>query len=267
VMLTITSPANHARLDDFHRMQRRLADPRTVSGPDELDRLLDEGRTIVMITHAIHSTEVGTGQSAAKLAHHLASSDDERVREILDHGIPVASIQTQYSVIDRRPAGRLAALGRAHGIPLLCYGSVAGGLLSNHYLSRPKPQDPYENRSLTKYLLMIEEMGGWESFQGLLQVLSDIAEQRGTDVATVASSYCLEQDAVRACIVGVRNTDHLDRHVALHDTVTLTGRELDRIESARSTLGEIPGAVYALERDIGGRHGRIMSYDLNSKSA
>lgn len=27
VMLTITSPANHARLDDFHRVQHRLADP------------------------------------------------------------------------------------------------------------------------------------------------------------------------------------------------------------------------------------------------
>ena len=85
VMLTITSPANHARLDDLHRMQRQLADPRTVSGPGELQRLLDEGRTIVMITHAIHSTEVGSAQVAAKLAHHLASSDDERVREILDN--------------------------------------------------------------------------------------------------------------------------------------------------------------------------------------
>ncbi|MDE2874735.1 MAG: M14 family zinc carboxypeptidase [Gemmatimonadota bacterium] len=87
VMLTITSPANHARLDDLQRMQRQLADPRTVSGPGELERLLDEGRTIVMITHAIHSTEVGSAQSAARLAHHLASSTDERVREILDNVI------------------------------------------------------------------------------------------------------------------------------------------------------------------------------------
>ena len=85
VMLTITSPANHARLDELHAMQRRLADPRTVSGPGELERLLDEGRTIVMITHAIHSTEVGSAQVAARLAHHLASSPDERVREILDN--------------------------------------------------------------------------------------------------------------------------------------------------------------------------------------
>ena len=87
VMLTITSPANHARLPGLHAIQRRLSDPRTVTGDDDLERLLDEGRTVVMITHAIHSTEVGSAQSAARLAHHLASSNDERVRDILDNVI------------------------------------------------------------------------------------------------------------------------------------------------------------------------------------
>ncbi|MXV94315.1 MAG: peptidase M14, partial [Gemmatimonadetes bacterium] len=87
VMLTITSPANHARLTELHGIQRRLSDPRTIAGDDDLERLLAEGRTIVMITHAIHSTEVGSAQSAARLAHHLASSQDERVRHILDNVI------------------------------------------------------------------------------------------------------------------------------------------------------------------------------------
>ena len=87
VMLTITSPGNHARLAELHGIQRQLADPRTVEGAGQLERLLGEGRTVVMITHAIHSTEVGGAQSAAKLAHQLASSDDDKVREILDNVI------------------------------------------------------------------------------------------------------------------------------------------------------------------------------------
>ncbi|NNM32611.1 MAG: peptidase M14, partial [Gemmatimonadetes bacterium] len=85
VMLTITSPENHARLDELQQVQRRLADPRTVSGQAELESLLDQGRAVVMITHNIHSTEVGTGQSAARVAHTLASSDDPKVQEILDN--------------------------------------------------------------------------------------------------------------------------------------------------------------------------------------
>ena len=87
VMLTITSPGNHDRLTELHGIQRKLADPRTVSSSGELASLLEEGRTIVMITHAIHSTEVGGAQAAARLAHHLASSSDERVLEILDNVI------------------------------------------------------------------------------------------------------------------------------------------------------------------------------------
>ena len=85
VMLTITSPENHARLDELHAIQMKLSDPRTISGEAELERLLDEGRTIVLITHNIHSTEVGSAQVAARLAYKLAASDDPKIREILDN--------------------------------------------------------------------------------------------------------------------------------------------------------------------------------------
>ncbi len=85
VMLTITSAENHARLDELHGIQMKLADPRQISGEEELERLLESGKTVVLITHAIHSTEVGGAQMAARLAYRLASSDEPRIREILDN--------------------------------------------------------------------------------------------------------------------------------------------------------------------------------------
>lgn len=87
VMLTITSPENHARLEELQAIQLRLSDPRTVGDSAEVERLLDAGRTVVLITHAIHSTEVGSAQTAANLAYRLAASDEPRVREILDNVI------------------------------------------------------------------------------------------------------------------------------------------------------------------------------------
>jgi len=84
VMLTITSPENHARLAELHEIQMKLADPRTNSDPEGLEELLERGRTVVLITHAIHATEVGSGQTAGRLAHRLATSDDPRILEILD---------------------------------------------------------------------------------------------------------------------------------------------------------------------------------------
>ena len=48
---------------------------------------------------------------------------------------------------------------------LLCYGTVAGGFLSDRWLGVPEPAEPLENRSLTKYKLIIDDIGGWDFFQ------------------------------------------------------------------------------------------------------
>ena len=87
VMVTVTSEDNQSRLSELHDIQMRLADPRRVSGDEELQELIATGRTVVLITHGIHSTEVGGSQTAARLLYRLASSDEERVREILDNVI------------------------------------------------------------------------------------------------------------------------------------------------------------------------------------
>ena len=87
IMLTITSEENQARLSELYEIQMKLADPRLVSGDEDLKDLLDTGKTVVLITHAIHATEVGGAQMAARLIHRLASSNDEQVQEILDNVI------------------------------------------------------------------------------------------------------------------------------------------------------------------------------------
>jgi hypothetical protein len=87
VMLIVTSPENHARLPELREIQRRLADPRLIRDDAELNDLFERGRTVVLTTQHIHSTEVGAGQMAPNLLYRLASSDDARVREILDNVI------------------------------------------------------------------------------------------------------------------------------------------------------------------------------------
>jgi hypothetical protein len=87
VMMTITGEANHARLAELREAQQKLADPRRIANDAELQRLLDTGRTVVLITHAIHSTEVGSAQTAARLAYRLAAATDAETREILDNVI------------------------------------------------------------------------------------------------------------------------------------------------------------------------------------
>ncbi len=87
VMLTITSPENHAHLEELRQIQLKLADPRKISGPDELESLLERGRTVALITHGIHATEVGGPQMAARLVYRMATSQDPEILEILDQVI------------------------------------------------------------------------------------------------------------------------------------------------------------------------------------
>jgi hypothetical protein len=84
IALVISSPANLARLDAIRADNARLADPRTIPSPAERDRLLREGRTIVLITSSVHSTEVGGHLSPAVIAYRLASGADPDMRQILD---------------------------------------------------------------------------------------------------------------------------------------------------------------------------------------
>jgi hypothetical protein len=87
VALTISSAENLAQLDSYLEIQRRLADPRRIESDTEAERLIGEGRAVVLITGGIHSTEVGGYQMPMRLVYRLASGDDALTRAILDEVI------------------------------------------------------------------------------------------------------------------------------------------------------------------------------------
>ena len=88
VLAIISSPANLANLERFKEIQRKLADPRSFKSNDaEAEKLIAEGKTIVMITCGIHSTEVGGNLVSMNIAHRLASDDSPETREILERCI------------------------------------------------------------------------------------------------------------------------------------------------------------------------------------
>ena len=189
--------------------------------------------------------------------------DTPRIAEMLAAGFDVASLQIQYSLLDDRPEHGLVDLCRRHDVHLLCYGTVAGGFLSDRWLGRPEPKPPFENRSLTKYKLIIDDFGGWDLFQELLAVLRRIADRHDSDIASVASRFMLDRPAVAAIIVGARNRAHLADNVVLTE-IALTAADRAEIAGVLSRRQGPLGDTFGLERDRFGRHGSIMKYDLNT---
>ncbi len=135
----------------------------------------------------------------------LTNFDTERLAIIAGHGIPIVSNQVQYSLVDRRPAAKMAAFCGEHGITLLTYGTLLGGLMSEKYLGRPEPgRGELTTASLQKYKQMIDAWGGWALFQELLAGLKQIADKHGVGIANVGARYVLDRPAVAGVIVGAR---------------------------------------------------------------
>jgi len=203
-------------------------------------------------------------RKAGKIAEIGATNfDTARMVELVESGVPLVSMQAQYSLIDSRPARAMADAALTHGISLLCYGTVAGGFLGDRWLGQPEPAMSFENRSLTKYKLVIDDFGGWDLFQALLRTLRTVADRHGSDIATVASAAMLARPAVAAVIVGARNASHLAANLAISD-LALTAADHAEIDAVLSQSKPLEGDVFDLERDRHGRHGSIMKYNLNT---
>ncbi|MCC5862055.1 MAG: aldo/keto reductase [Gammaproteobacteria bacterium] len=179
-------------------------------------------------------------------------------------GIDIASAQVQYSVLDQRPAATLAPWGAANDMQLLCYGTLAGGFLTEAWLDREDPGFSFENRSLVKYRLIIDEFGSWSLFQALLAALKAVGDKHGVSLAAVASRWVLDQPQVAGVIVGARYARHLQKTLQIFE-FALDAEDHARIGAVIAESRGPGGPVYGLESDRSGRHGRIMKYNLNTR--
>src|SRR6266700_1109462 len=180
-------------------------------------------------------------QQDGKIRHlALTNFDTERFAIITGHGIPIVSNQVQYSLVDRRPAAKMEAFCAEHGITLLTYGTLLGGLLSEKYLDRPEPgRGELTTASLQKYKQMIDAWGGWPLFHELLAALKAVADRHGVSIANVAVRAILDRPAVAGIIVGVRLglAEHIADNARIFD-VALDADDLAAVEPVLAKSGD-----------------------------
>lgn len=193
----------------------------------------------------------------------LTNWDVDRIAPFVEAGFDVVSAQVQYSVLDRRPASGLAPWAADHDMKLLCYGTLAGGFLTEQWLGADDPGFAFENRSLIKYRLIIDEFGPWALFQDLLSALRQIGDKHGVSLSSVATRWALDQPQVAAAIVGARYARHLPKTLEVF-SFALDAADQALIASVHARSSGPIGPVFGLESDRNGRHGRIMKYELNT---
>ena len=213
----------------------------------------------------------------------VTNYDRKHLNELLDSGLPVVSNQVQYSLLDRR-AETMFDICTKHNIRLLCYGSLAGGFLSDRWLGNEDPvpnnatfinskdkdaaamlAEKLTNRSLIKYYLMIHEFGGWTLFQELLQAMRKVADRHShvCNIATVAQAWVLSRRCVGGVILGLSgNESHIDSAKHAHQLACLMDEKDYKILNDVLNRSQGPkGEFYDMERVRDSPHGKIMRYN------
>ncbi|HEX9406008.1 MAG TPA: M14 metallopeptidase family protein, partial [Thermoanaerobaculia bacterium] len=84
IMAVISSEANLRNLPRIKAIAKQLADPRGLTDT-QIDSLVREGKSIVLVTCNIHSSEIASSQMAMEWAYALATANDPDTKRRLDN--------------------------------------------------------------------------------------------------------------------------------------------------------------------------------------
>ncbi|MDX1477605.1 MAG: M14 family metallopeptidase [Saprospiraceae bacterium] len=82
LMLTITSPQNHARLDEILAQRQAIADPQVSSSVN-----FDEAPVVIYQGYSIHGNEPSGANAALLVAYYLAAGQSDEVNTLLDNAV------------------------------------------------------------------------------------------------------------------------------------------------------------------------------------
>ena len=103
IMAVISSEENLRNKEKIKEAAKRLADPRGLPDADA-ERLVRDGKVVVLVTCNIHSTEIGSSQMAMEWAHALATATDAETKRRLDNVVlllvPSLNPDGQQMVVD-----------------------------------------------------------------------------------------------------------------------------------------------------------------------
>jgi hypothetical protein len=84
IMAVISSEANMRNLPRIKAIAKQLSDPRGLSD-SQIDALVREGKSIILVTCNIHSSEIASSQMAMEWAYALATANDPETKKRLDN--------------------------------------------------------------------------------------------------------------------------------------------------------------------------------------
>ena len=149
------------------------------------------------------------------------------------------SLQAYYTIAGRDLERELIPLLNDQKVGLMVWSPLAGGLLSGKY--GRNLQGPEDSRRLNFDFPPVNKEKAFD----IIEVMQQIAQQKGISVAQLALAWLLHQPAVTSVIIGAKKTEQLEDNLKAID-VKLTQEELQQLDEVSKLQPEYPG--WMLER-------------------
>ncbi|MEN6625538.1 MAG: aldo/keto reductase [Candidatus Sumerlaeia bacterium] len=176
---------DHVDLYQMHHVDRRV-------GWEELwpalERVVNDGKTIYVGSSNFGGWHIAQAQALARERHFMG----------------LISEQHQYSLVCRLPELEVLPCCKAHGIGVIVYSPLGGGLLSGHALNPSKGTRADSDEARARI----------EKWRPALEAFGALCKKIGQREADVALAWTRRNDAITSLILGPRNVEQLEQLVA-----------------------------------------------------
>jgi len=150
---------------------------------------------------------------------------------------PVAALQSEYSLWWREPEAEIMPALEELGIGFVPFSPLGKGFLTGKIDENTTFDTSDFRNSVPRF-----DPEARKANRGFVELLADVAEQKGATAAQIALAWLLAQNAWIVPIPGTTRPSRLDENIAAA-AVELTPDDLDEIDSAASQI-EPQGARY-----------------------
>ena len=119
--------------------------------------------------------------------------------------LPVADLQIEYSLISRAIEDTILPACRERGIGITAYGVLSRGLISGHWTKNRAPASRDFRQHSPRF-----QGANLEHNLALVDVLRELADERGVSVAQLAIAWVLARGEDIVPLVGARTRERLD---------------------------------------------------------
>jgi len=148
-------------------------------------------------------------------------------------------LQPQYSLICRDIEREILPLCRLEGVGVIPWSPLGGGFLTGKYRRESKPP---EDARLTR-LDMWNRLKNDSNYK-VLEVVEQVAKERGRSVAEIALAWVNQQPGISSVIIGARTMEQYDQNLKALG-LKLEQAELDLLDQASALAPEYPNSMQA----------------------